>query len=125
MAFDFGSYYNPTVGDYPTLIENVATTAAAYWSKIFNISESQFLQNNEEITTMIGRSDQSTQQAILTKEEAQAVATWAKQQKLFRLGFWCLNRDFPGAYNPTSEHDSGTTNPAGTYAKLNEQYFEQ
>ena len=66
MAFDFGSYYNPTVGDYPALMENVATTAAAYWGKIFNKTATDFLQNNIELTSMIGRSDQPTPQAILT-----------------------------------------------------------
>ena len=124
MAFDFGSYYVPTSGDYLKAIEGVAMQTNGYWAKIFNIDPNKFLNNNIQVTTMIGKSDQHGTRELLTKEEAIAFAKWAKQNKLFRLSYWCLNRDFPGNPVPVTEHNNGTNNPEGTYTKVNLDYFE-
>ncbi len=128
MAFDFGGYYIPTENDYLPKIENIAKEAADYWSKVFNIDRTKFLQNNIEITTMIGRSDQAKGpkgwREFLDKNKATEFAKWAKSQSLYRLSYWCLNRDFPGNPAYASEHNNGTNNPAGTFNKINLDNFE-
>ena len=127
MAFDFGQYYIPTENDYLPKIESIAGDAADYWSKIFNVDRTKFLQNNIELTTMIGRSDQAKGKAwreFLDKDKATAFAKWAKSQNLYRISYWCLNRDFPGNPNFVSEHNNGTNNPEGTFNKINLDNFE-
>ena len=74
-AYNFGPYYNPAGGDYAKVIESVVTSTDTYWSNIFKVDPTQFMQKDEEVTTMIGRSDQANKQAILTSQLAQEFAT--------------------------------------------------
>ena len=74
-AYNFGPYYNPTGGDYVKVIEGVETSTDTYWSNIFKVDPTQFMQKDEEVTTMIGRSDQTSKQAILTSQLAQRFAS--------------------------------------------------
>lgn len=74
-AYNFGPYYNPAGGDYAKVIESVVTSTDTYWSNIFKVDPTQFMQKDEEVTTMIGRSDQASKQAILTPQLAQEFAT--------------------------------------------------
>ena len=124
MAFDFGRYYTPTKAKYIPNIENVVETAYAYWASIFNINADTFLKNNLELSIMIGRSDQDRQETVLAPTDVQTLSTYAKTKNLFRMGFWCLNRDFPGEFEPVDEHNSGTNNPAGIYSQTIKKYFE-
>ena len=124
MAFDFGSYYTPTKAKYIPNIENVVETADAYWASVFNINADTFLKNNLELTIMIGRSDQDRQETVLAPSDVQTLSTYAKTKNLFRMGFWCLNRDFPGKFEPVDEHNSGTNNLVGIYSQTIKKYFE-
>ncbi len=131
MLFDFGAYYITDQKFYEPEIEKTITQTATYWANIFGIDESNFIKNNIEATTMIGRSDQAVNdkghlnREVLTKAAAITLAKFCKTNQVFRMGFWSLNRDFPGKISYVSPSNNGTDNPAGTYSKVNIDNFEK
>jgi len=103
MTMDYGSSYAGNMANYA--IQAVESTKKQIWDNV-----------SIWVTPMIGLNDITTEN--FTLEDAKTLAEYVKNNKLWRLSYWSLNRDHPCSQASVSNTCSSLNNQTKDYEYL-------
>jgi len=117
MTMDYGWAYAGDMWDYAIkAVENTVKQIQLIYQKYWVVEDLSKIKNIIWITPMIGLNDITVENFSL--EDAQQLASYVKQNWIWRLSYWSLNRDHPCSLNTVSTKCSSKSNQTKDYEYL-------
>ena len=124
MAMDYGEGPAPTTGTGAQTMGTYAIQSAqstyAQLSSVYANSGQTFGWNQIGVTPMIGVNDITSE--VFTVADAQALNSFAVSKGLGMLGYWSVERDYPGTLGQPTHNASGVSSPAGSFSNAFNKY---
>jgi hypothetical protein len=124
MAMDYGESAAPTSGAAAKTMGAYAVDSAestyAQLTKLYSGYGQSFGYNQLGVTPMLGVNDITSE--VFTLADAQTVENYARTKGLGMLALWSVTRDTPGALGVSTYTHSGMSVPAGSFAKIFNDY---
>ena len=124
MAMDYGEGPAPTTGANAQTMGTYAIQSAqstyAQLSSVYAGSGQTFGWNQIGVTPMIGVNDITSE--VFTVADAQALNSFAVSKGLGMLGYWSVERDYPGTLGQPTHNASGVSSPAGSFSNAFNKY---
>ena len=124
MAMDYGEGPAPTTGPNAQTMGTYAIQSA---QSTYNQLSSLYAKNGQTfawkqigVTPMIGVNDITSE--VFTVADAQALNTFAVSKGLGMLGYWSVERDYPGTLGQPTHNASGVSSPAGSFSNAWNKY---
>ncbi|MEI7546056.1 MAG: Calx-beta domain-containing protein, partial [Mycobacteriaceae bacterium] len=124
MAMDYGEGPAPTSGPNAQTMGTYAIQSA---QSTYNQLSSLYAKNGQTfawkqigVTPMIGVNDITSE--VFTVADAQALNTFAVSKGLGMLGYWSVERDYPGTLGQPTHNASGVSSPAGSFSNAWNKY---
>jgi hypothetical protein len=124
MAMDYGESAAPTSGAAAKTMGAYAVDSAestyAQLTKLYSGYGQSFGYNQLGVTPMLGVNDITSE--VFTLADAQTVENYARTKGLGMLALWSVTRDTPGALGVSTYTHSGMSVPAGSFARIFNDY---
>jgi len=124
MAMDFGEGPAPTTGTGAQTMGTYAIRSAestyAQLSSLYTKNGQTFSWSQIGVTPMIGVNDITSE--VFTVADAQALNTFAVSKGLGMIGYWSVERDYPGTLGQPTHNASGVSSPAGSFSNALNKY---
>ncbi|MEI6699483.1 MAG: Calx-beta domain-containing protein [Mycobacteriaceae bacterium] len=124
MAMDYGEGPAPTSGTGAQTMGTYAIRSAestyAQLSSLYAKNGQTFAWKQIGVTPMIGVNDITSE--VFTVADAQALNTFAVSKGLGMLGYWSVERDYPGTLGQPTHNASGVSSPAGSFSNAWNKY---
>jgi chitinase len=124
MAMDYGESAAPTSGANAKTMGAYAiqSTESTYTqlSNLYSGYGQSFGYSQLGVTPMLGVNDITSE--VFTLADAQAVEDYARSKGLGMIGLWSVTRDTPGQLGVSTYTHSGMSVPAGSFAKIFDDY---
>ncbi|MEI6548626.1 MAG: cellulase family glycosylhydrolase, partial [Burkholderiales bacterium] len=124
MAMDYGEGPAPTTG---TGAQTMGTYAIQSAQSTYSQLSSLYAKNGQTfswsqigVTPMIGVNDITSE--VFTVADAQALNTFAVTKGLGMIGYWSVERDYPGTLGQPTHNTSGVSSPAGSFSNAFNKY---
>ena len=118
MAMDYGEGPAPTTGAGAQTMGTYAIQSAestyAQLSSLYSQNGQTFRWNQIGVTPMIGVNDITSE--VFTVADAQALNSFAVTKGIGMLGYWSVERDYPGTLGQPTHNASGVSSPAGSFS---------
>ena len=124
MAMDYGESAAPTSGAGAKTMGAWAIDSAestyAQMTKLYSGYGQTFTYSQLGVTPMLGVNDITSE--VFTLADAQAVEDYARTKGVGMIGLWSVTRDVPGQLGVSTYTHSGMGVPAGSFAKIFDDY---
>ncbi|MGV1089527.1 MAG: Calx-beta domain-containing protein, partial [Mycobacterium sp.] len=124
MAMDYGESAAPTSGTAGKTMGAYAIDSAestyAQMTKLYSGYGQTFTYSQLGVTPMLGVNDITSE--VFTLADAQAVEDYARAKGVGMIGLWSVTRDIPGQLGVSTYTHSGMGVPAGSFAKIFDDY---
>ena len=124
MAMDYGDSAAPTSGAAAKTMGAYAVDSAestyAQLTKLYSGYGQSFGYSQLGVTPMLGVNDVTSE--VFTLADAQTVENYARAKGVGMLALWSVTRDTPGALGVSTYTHSGMSVPAGSFAKIFNDY---
>ena len=124
MAMDYGEGPAPTSGTGAQTMGTYAIQSAqstyTQLSSVYTKNGQTLSWNQIGVTPMIGVNDITSE--VFTVADAQALDSFAVTKGLGMLGYWSVERDYPGTLGQPTHNASGVSSPAGSFSGAFNQY---
>ncbi len=124
MAMDYGEGPAPTSGAGAKTMGAYAIDSAestyAQLSKLYSGYGKTFSYSQLGVTPMLGVNDITTE--VFTLADSQLLEDYARSKGIGMLALWSVTRDTPGALGVSTYTHSGMSLPAGSFAKIFNDY---
>ena len=124
MAMDYGESAAPTSGPAAKTMGAYAIDSAestyAQLTKLYSGYGQTFSYSQLGVTPMLGVNDITTE--VFTLADAQAVEDYARLKGVGMVALWSVTRDTPGTLGVSTYTHSGMGVPAGSFAKIFDDY---
>ena len=124
MAMDYGEGPAPTTGTGAQTMGTYAIQSAqstyTQLSSLYTKNGQTFSWNQIGVTPMIGVNDITSE--VFTVADAQALNTFAVSKGLGMIGYWSVERDYPGTLGQPTHNASGVSSPAGSFSNAFNKY---
>ena len=124
MAMDYGEGPAPTTGPNAQTMGTYAIQSAqstyTQLSSMYAKNGQTFTWGQIGVTPMIGVNDITTE--VFTVADAKALNSFALTKGLGMIGFWSVERDYPGTLGQPTHNASGLSDPAGSFSGAFNKY---
>lgn len=124
MAMDYGESAAPTSGAAAKTMGAYAIASAestyGQLTKLYSSYGQSFGYSQLGVTPMLGVNDVTSE--VFTLADAQAVEDYARTKGVGMLALWSVTRDTPGQLGVSTYTHSGMSAPAGSFAKIFDDY---
>jgi len=124
MAMDYGESAAPTSGPNAKSMGAYAIDSAestyAQLAQLYSGYGRTFTYSQLGVTPMLGVNDITTE--VFTLADAQLVEDYARAKGIGMLALWSVTRDTPGQLGVSTYTHSGMSAPAGSFAKILNDY---
>lgn len=124
MAMDYGESAAPTTGPNAKTMGAYAIQSAestyGQLTKLYSGYGKTFGYSQLGVTPMLGVNDITSE--VFTLADAQAVEDYARTKGVGMLALWSVTRDTPGQLGVSTYTHSGMSVPAGSFAKIFDDY---
>ena len=124
MAMDYGEGPAPTTGPNAQTMGTYAIQSAqstyTQLSSLYTKNGQTFGWNQIGVTPMIGVNDITSE--VFTVADAQALNAFAVAKGLGMIGYWSVERDYPGTLGQPTHNASGVSSPAGSFSNAWNKY---